>query len=168
MEIPPGHRKYLATNRVSSSDIDASDNAKPETSHQEASVENDMIVEGATTNNRTDMMDKDSHDNSVITEAIELDGKASNDEQITLLTARSSPLSEPHSVSSQSSSPPDDPISFTLTSLRSLETKILEIDGRVTRPPNGNAWKVIRAKRNNQDMGSLWEMREEYYVRNYS
>ena len=49
-------------------------------------------------------------------------------------------------------------------SLQALENKIIEVDGRVTNPPNGNAWKCIRCLRNNQDRGSLWEMREEYFV----
>ncbi|KAL1987163.1 hypothetical protein VTN96DRAFT_4769 [Rasamsonia emersonii] len=46
-----------------------------------------------------------------------------------------------------------------------LTRKILEIDGRIKDPPNGNAWKEIRCYRNNQDMGSLWEVRQAWYVR---
>lgn len=46
-----------------------------------------------------------------------------------------------------------------------LTKKILETDGRVPNPPNGNAWKEIRCYRNNQDMGSLWEVRQAWYVK---
>ena len=63
----------------------------------------------------------------------------------------------------------DPPIIFTIegpqNGPQALEKKILQVDGRIENPPNGNAWKVIRCKRDNQDMGSLWEMREEFYVR---
>ncbi|OJD21552.1 hypothetical protein ACJ73_07105 [Blastomyces percursus] len=47
-----------------------------------------------------------------------------------------------------------------------LSNKILEIDGRITEPPNGNAWKEFRCYRDNQDMGSLWECRQSWFVRN--
>ncbi|EED19297.1 conserved hypothetical protein [Talaromyces stipitatus ATCC 10500] len=46
-----------------------------------------------------------------------------------------------------------------------LMKKILEIDGRIKNPPNGNAWKEIRCYRDNQDMGSLWEVRQAWYVK---
>ncbi|OKL63487.1 hypothetical protein UA08_01413 [Talaromyces atroroseus] len=46
-----------------------------------------------------------------------------------------------------------------------LTKKILEIDGRIKNPPNGNAWKEFRCYRNNQDMGSLWEVRQAWYVK---
>ncbi|QGA12613.1 hypothetical protein EYB26_000257 [Talaromyces marneffei] len=46
-----------------------------------------------------------------------------------------------------------------------LMKKILETDGRVKNPPNGNAWKEIRCYRKNQDMGSLWEVRQAWYVK---
>ena len=63
----------------------------------------------------------------------------------------------------------DTPIIFTLEAPQSgpqaLERTIIQIDGRIESPPNGNAWKAIRCKRDNQDMGSLWEMREQFYVR---
>ncbi|PTU18787.1 hypothetical protein P175DRAFT_0484317 [Aspergillus ochraceoroseus IBT 24754] len=47
-----------------------------------------------------------------------------------------------------------------------LSAKILEVDGRVKNPPNGNAWKEIRSYRDNQDMGTLWEIRQAWYVKN--
>jgi len=46
-----------------------------------------------------------------------------------------------------------------------LEKKILRIDGRVRNPPNGNAWKDIRCYRDNQDMGTLWEVRHAWFMR---
>jgi hypothetical protein len=47
-----------------------------------------------------------------------------------------------------------------------LGNKILEADGRVQEIPHGNAWKEFRAFRNNQDMGSLWEVRQAWFQRN--
>lgn len=49
--------------------------------------------------------------------------------------------------------------------LTSLASKIIEVDGRITDIPNGNAWKEFRAYRNNQDMGSLWEVRQAWFQR---
>jgi hypothetical protein len=46
-----------------------------------------------------------------------------------------------------------------------LTKKIHEIDGRVSNPSNGNAWKEIRCYRDNQDMGSLWEVRQAWYIK---
>ncbi|KAL9116795.1 MAG: hypothetical protein Q9187_006677 [Circinaria calcarea] len=63
---------------------------------------------------------------------------------------------------------PNEPITITITTPSALESKILEVDGRIQSSGKSNAWKVIRCKRDNQDMGSLWEMREEYYVRRLS
>ncbi|KAI9786964.1 MAG: hypothetical protein M1839_005195 [Geoglossum umbratile] len=45
-----------------------------------------------------------------------------------------------------------------------LENAIIKADGRITSPPNGNAWKVIRCKRKNQDLGALWDMRQFYFT----
>ncbi|KAH0542440.1 hypothetical protein FGG08_003195 [Glutinoglossum americanum] len=45
-----------------------------------------------------------------------------------------------------------------------LENAIIKEDGRITSPPNGNAWKVFRCKRKNQDLGALWDMRQFYYI----
>lgn len=53
-----------------------------------------------------------------------------------------------------------------VTGPQSLGNKILRIDGRVENPPNGNAWKDFRCYRNNQDIGSLWEVRQEWFARN--
>lgn len=52
-----------------------------------------------------------------------------------------------------------------ITGPQALVTKILLTDGRMKNPPNGNAWKEIRCYRNNQDMGSLWEVREAWFLR---
>ncbi|KAJ9314973.1 hypothetical protein DTO271D3_4712 [Paecilomyces variotii] len=50
---------------------------------------------------------------------------------------------------------------------QALASKILEIDGRIKNPPNGNAWKQFRCYRNNQDMGSLWEVRQTWYLKTH-
>lgn len=54
-----------------------------------------------------------------------------------------------------------------ISTLAQLEVKILEIDGRLHLKgvrPSINPWKALRVKRNNQDLGTLFEMREEFYV----
>ncbi|KAL8750264.1 MAG: hypothetical protein Q9184_006484 [Pyrenodesmia sp. 2 TL-2023] len=58
-----------------------------------------------------------------------------------------------------------DIILYTTTGLWDLEKEILKIDGRV-KPDSRTAstWRVIRCRRNEQDMGSLFEMRDEYYA----
>ena len=53
-----------------------------------------------------------------------------------------------------------------VSSLNQLEQKIVEIDGRMNPKeiPVQNVWKNFRGIRNNQDLGSLFEMREDFYV----
>jgi len=46
-----------------------------------------------------------------------------------------------------------------------LGNKMIEVDGRIKHIPNGNAWKEFRCYRNNQDMGSLWEVRQAWYMK---
>ncbi|KAL4898609.1 Asx homology domain-containing protein [Aspergillus ambiguus] len=47
-----------------------------------------------------------------------------------------------------------------------LRTKIVAIDGRLTSTSHGNPWKDFRCYRDNQDMGSLWDIRERWFVNN--
>ena len=42
---------------------------------------------------------------------------------------------------------------------------VLDTDGRVKDPPHGNAWKSIRVLRDNQDLGTLWDIRQAYHFR---
>ncbi len=61
----------------------------------------------------------------------------------------------------------DGAILHEISTLGQLEVKILEIDGRLNLNevrPSINPWKALRGKRNNQDLGTLFEMREEFYV----
>ena len=61
----------------------------------------------------------------------------------------------------------DDAIIHEISTLAQLEVKILEIDGRLNLNevrPSINPWRALRGKRNNQDLGTLFEMREEFYV----
>lgn len=46
-----------------------------------------------------------------------------------------------------------------------VETMMIQEDGRVKHIPNGNAWKSLRILRNNQDLGTLWDIREAYYIK---
>lgn len=72
----------------------------------------------------------------------------------------------PAPSSQLSAIPPDveDVIFASITTLQALEDKIVTIDGRLGKKVDGNAFKSIRVKRDNQDLGSLFEIREEWYV----
>ncbi|KAI5310899.1 hypothetical protein KEM55_003066 [Ascosphaera atra] len=54
-----------------------------------------------------------------------------------------------------------------VTTPNQLGNKILELDGRIKDPPNGNAWKDYRCYRSNQDIGSLWEVRHLWFTKYY-
>ena len=58
-----------------------------------------------------------------------------------------------------------DPIIIRIEAPGRLENKMIETDGRIKLIPKGNAWKSIRVRRDEQDLGSLWEIREEFWVR---
>ena len=65
--------------------------------------------------------------------------------------------------------PTEELIIFTPPTANTLGNKILEVDGRIQKPIVAyNAWMAFRCKRDNQDMGGLWDLREEYYNRNFS
>jgi len=51
--------------------------------------------------------------------------------------------------------------------LHGLERKILEIDGRAQYDGKESSWRYLRCTRDGIDLGSLWEMREEFYERHY-
>ena len=57
-------------------------------------------------------------------------------------------------------------ILYKISSLRELEHRIVDIDGRFKSQdlPTQNPWKNFRGIRNHQDLGSLFEMRDEFYV----
>ncbi|KAI4243298.1 MAG: hypothetical protein L6R42_010792, partial [Xanthoria sp. 1 TBL-2021] len=56
-------------------------------------------------------------------------------------------------------------VHFTISTLWPLEKKIIEIDGRLpSSTRTASAWRDIRCRRNEQDMGSLFEIRDEYYA----
>lgn len=84
------------------------------------------------------------------------------------LSSQSSQLSQP-SPPSQPSQPvaeeSDDIIVSGIKSPLGLVKKILEIDGRKKEGRSSNAWKEIRCYRKNQDMGTLWEVRQTWYLK---
>jgi hypothetical protein len=51
-----------------------------------------------------------------------------------------------------------------MPSPQALVLKILAIDGRMPNGRTANAWKEFRCHRNNQDMGSLFDLREAWFV----
>lgn len=71
-----------------------------------------------------------------------------------------------HKTPTTPSHPLEDVILHTTTSLTDLERRFVEIDGRLDPKDHrcANPWKMMRGKRNEQDLGTLFEMREEYYV----
>ena len=71
-----------------------------------------------------------------------------------------------HNPPTNPSHPLEDVILHTTTSLTDLERRFVEIDGRLDPKDHrcANPWKMMRGKRNEQDLGTLFEMREEYYV----
>lgn len=79
------------------------------------------------------------------------------------------PASQPiagDSGDASTTSVPNEIIVPNIASPNMLVTKILQIDGR---PKEGartaNAWKEIRCYRKNQDMGSLWDVRQVWYLK---
>lgn len=85
---------------------------------------------------------------------------------LTLHSAQDSPLTTPaHSpITPASTKPIHSATTFTLTGMHALEKKILALDGR---HPNGrtpNTWRAVRCYRNEQDLGSIFEMRDHYYA----
>lgn len=71
----------------------------------------------------------------------------------------------------KSASPPpvqNPPISCKIKSMQFLEHKIIEVDGRVGNYANkGNGWKNFHAKRGGKDLGTLADIRAEYFRRKY-
>lgn len=57
----------------------------------------------------------------------------------------------------------EDVVRYTISNVRMLEDKIIELDGRTPKSKH-NAWLAFRCQRDNQDLGSLFEVRQEYYV----
>ncbi|KAL9014357.1 MAG: hypothetical protein Q9180_008955 [Flavoplaca navasiana] len=79
----------------------------------------------------------------------------------------SSPLSEIESEVEDTTRTSSDcaTIQFTISTLFPLEKKIIEIDGRLpSTSRTASTWRDIRCRRNEQDMGSLFEMRDEYFA----
>lgn len=64
----------------------------------------------------------------------------------------------------QTTNETDDIIIQNIASPRALVSKILQIDGRMPNSRTSNAWKEIRCYRNNQDMGSLFDVREAWFL----
>ncbi|ODH45369.1 hypothetical protein ACO22_00093 [Paracoccidioides brasiliensis] len=83
----------------------------------------------------------------------------------TMVQPTSENVPEPSAEQPRKETIPKDIIFSGVTGPGGLANKILEIDGRITEPPNGNAWKEFRCYRDNQDMGSLWECRQTWFVR---
>ncbi|KAM0797637.1 Asx homology domain-containing protein [Usnea florida] len=55
---------------------------------------------------------------------------------------------------------------YEISNLSQLEHKVVDMDGRFQSKEMSvqNTWKTFRCSRNNQDMGTLFEIRDEFYV----
>jgi hypothetical protein len=58
----------------------------------------------------------------------------------------------------------DEIILANVTGPQALVKTILQVDGRKPNGRTANAWKEIRCRRNNQDMGSLFDVREHWFL----
>ncbi|OQD61618.1 hypothetical protein PENPOL_c016G08938 [Penicillium polonicum] len=67
-------------------------------------------------------------------------------------------------LSQATTSESDEIIVPNLSSPQALVSKILQINGRMPNGRTANAWKEIRCYRNNQDMGSLFDVREAWFL----
>ena len=77
-----------------------------------------------------------------------------------------SALTNGHHPSTPSHQELHEDIIHSISNLSELEHKIIDVDGRLNSKevPVANTWKHFRGIRNNQDLGSLFEMREDFYV----
>ena len=75
-------------------------------------------------------------------------------------------LEQPSRSPQPSQRPIEDVILVTINSLTELERHMVATDGRI--PMQGyrsiNSWKAMRAQRDNQDMGSLFDIREAWFI----
>ena len=67
---------------------------------------------------------------------------------------------------SSKASAQEEDVFHSISVLTQLENKIVDVDGHFNSKdiPTQNAWRSFRGLRNNQDLGTLFEMREEFYV----
>jgi hypothetical protein len=77
-----------------------------------------------------------------------------------------SPDGKPSQSLPEEDEEPDEVIVRDIQGPTALTLEMLKIDGRVGKATNGNAWKELRCFRDNQDMGTLWEVRHAWYVKN--
>ncbi|KAJ5564024.1 hypothetical protein N7513_000266 [Penicillium frequentans] len=61
---------------------------------------------------------------------------------------------------------PDEVIVHDITVPQKLIGHILAVDGRAKGKRTANAWQEFRCYRKNQDMGSLWDVRQRWYLKN--
>jgi hypothetical protein len=85
-------------------------------------------------------------------------------EQRTTKPTQQTPLPQT-TTEEQKDTPLKDVILKNVVSPKTVEDKILRIDGRITNPSHGNAWQSFRCFRRNDDMGSLWDIRQHWYAR---
>ncbi|KAJ5280098.1 hypothetical protein N7478_005470 [Penicillium angulare] len=68
-------------------------------------------------------------------------------------------------ITEQSSIAPEEVVVREITNPMMLAKRILAVDGRKKDSRTANAWKEIRCYRDNQDMGSLWDVRQAWFLK---
>ncbi|KAL4999106.1 Asx homology domain-containing protein [Aspergillus recurvatus] len=92
--------------------------------------------------------------------------KASDDSKLEESEAANLVGGNPSQSLPEENGEPDEVIVRDIQGPTALTLEMLKIDGRVGKATNGNAWKELRCFRDNQDMGTLWEVRHAWYVKN--
>lgn len=171
--IPPGQRRFAQLKAKDDGTVEQAENSHPEIENAESDSESKIGKENA----EAESMDVASDQPSEAEQ-----GKSTSRTKVAPAhhSEGSSPVmsadaASPDTTTSQEAhevgnAMPQDPLLDVVIgrfhTLNSLESKILDVDGRISSKdaPSSSTWRALRARRNNQDLGSLFEMREEYFV----
>ncbi|KAE8354777.1 Asx homology domain-containing protein [Aspergillus coremiiformis] len=129
--------------------------------------EDDQVEPSTGATGATQLPSTEAHSTSATVQIVAPENGAENLANTSEQSAETAEDAPPQtSIAEGTSEEPEVIIVSGITGPAALATKILEADGRAEKIPHGNAWKEFRAYRNNQDMGSLWEVRQAWFQRN--
>jgi hypothetical protein len=120
-----------------------------------------------------EIRDKEEPESSPLSPARSMTGPPSSQPHNQLEEPTNEAERQPHPEPGQAEQKPDpEPeqleVSTTIRNIKTpspVITHILKLDGRKPDGRTGNSWKEFRCYRNNQDIGSLWELREAWYLK---
>lgn len=177
--IPPGQSKYFRPNRVSQPPVHAKPDEGniPSNGHDHVGL---VVPAGVEENEAS------TEDNTVGGESRaaveELDTTLENPDpgsEAALEDHNANVSNTPAHANGASNGPstsatePDesslDTIHHEINNLKHLMDKAIDVDGRLNprdlkSVPAANPWKLMRVRRNNQDLGTMFEMRDEFYA----